>query len=104
MKHTVVKELLGVKRLQSLEDSEADSASTKGADDLILEIESILGNAGDVPAAAHDLFVGRRVITDEDEDGHDDMFSNGDDVRAGNLGNEDFPLVSSVQVCGVKVF
>ena len=39
-------------------------------------------------------------VADEDEDGHDDVFGNGDDVGAGHFGNRDpsIGLVGGVEV------
>ena len=50
----VVEKLLAVERLQSLEDTEANTASTDSADDLALKIVRIARNLGHLPVAALD--------------------------------------------------
>jgi hypothetical protein len=42
--------------------------------------------------------MGRDKVSDEKEDGHHDVFSDGYDVGSGNLGDSDIVLVRSVQV------
>jgi hypothetical protein len=42
--------------------------------------------------------MGRDKVSDEKEDGHHDVFSDGYDVGPGNLGDSDVVLVGSVQV------
>ena len=45
----VVEELLAVEGLETLEDTEADAASTDGSDDLALEVEGVARNIGHLP-------------------------------------------------------
>jgi len=96
----VVEELLAVEGLETAEDTLTDTADRDGTDDLTLEVELILGDGGDVPVAVLDLLVGRDKVADEEEDGHDDVLSDGDNVGAGDLGNGDTAVggVGGVQV------
>jgi len=96
----VVKELLAVEWLETTEDTLTDTADSDGTDNLTLKIELVLGGSSDVPVTSNDLLVGWDKVADEDEDGHDDVLSDGDDVGTGNLGNGDtaIGLVGSVKV------
>jgi len=96
----VVEELLAVECLQTAEDTLSDTANGNGTDDLVLEIVLVLGDGGDVPVTGGNLLVGRDEVADEDEDGHDDVLGNRDDVGASDLGNSDTAvgLVGSIQV------
>jgi hypothetical protein len=42
--------------------------------------------------------MGRDKVSDEKEDGHHDVFSDGYDIGSGNLGDSDVVLVGSIQV------
>lgn len=96
----VVEELLAVKGLEAAEDALADAADGDGADDLALEVVLLLGGGGDVPLAALNLLVGGDEVADEDQDGHEDVLGDGDDVGAGDLGDGDAAVggVGSVEV------
>lgn len=96
----VVEKLLAVEGLETAEDTLTDTADSDGTDDLTLEVELVLGDGSDVPVAVLDLFVGRDEVADEEEDGHDDVLSDGDDVRASDLSNGDTAVggVGGVQV------
>lgn len=96
----VVEELLAVEGLETAEDTLTDTADSDGTDDLTLEVELVLGDGSDVPVAVLDLLVGRDEVADEEEDGHDDVLSDGDDVGAGDLSNGDTAVggVGGVQV------
>ena len=96
----IVEELLAVEGLEPAKDTLADAASTNSTDNLALKIEFVLGGLGDVPVAALDDLVGGDEVADEDEDGHDDMLGDGDDVRAGHLDDSDTAvgLVGEVEV------
>jgi hypothetical protein len=100
----VVEELLAVECLQTAEDTLSDTANGNGTDDLVLEIVLVLGDGSDVPVTGHDLLVGGDKVADEDEDGHDDVLSNRDNVGTSDLGNSDTAvgLVGSVQVDVVR--
>jgi hypothetical protein len=99
-----VQKLLAVEGLQPPEDTLTDTADSDGTDDLVLEVILLLGDGGDVPLTTLDLLVGGDEVADEGEDGHDDVLSNGDDVRAGNLGDGDTAvgLVGGIQIDVVR--
>lgn len=63
----VVCELGAVEWLQSLEDTESNSASSECADYLAFEVEGVLGDGSDVPSSSHDLLVGWCVVADQVE-------------------------------------
>ena len=96
----VVEELLAAEGLEAAEDALTDAADGDGADHLALEVVLLLGRGGHVPLAALDLLVGGDEVADEDEDGHDDVLGDGDDVGAGDLGDGDAAvgLVGRVEV------
>lgn len=100
----VVEELLAVKRLEAAENTLANAADSNGTNNLVLKVVLLLGNSSDVPVAALDLLVSGDKVADEDEDGHDDVLSDGDDVAAGDLGNSDTAIggVGSVEVDVVR--
>ena len=84
-----IQQFLAVKGLQSPEHTFADTADCDGADDFVLEVVFVLGDGGDVPVACLDLLVGGDEVAHEGENGHDDMFGDGDDVGAGDFGDGD---------------
>jgi hypothetical protein len=100
----VVEKLLAVECLQTAEDTLSDTANGNGTDDLVLKIVLVLGDGGNVPVTSGNLLVGRDEVADEDEDGHDDVLGNGDNVGTSDLGNSDTAvgLVGSVQVDVVR--
>lgn len=100
----VVEELLAVEGLQAAQDALANAADGDGADDLALEVELVLGDSRDVPLAVADLVVCGDEVADQEEDGHDDVLGDGDDVGAGDFGNGDTAvgLVGGVQVDVVR--
>lgn len=95
-----VEELLAVERLEAAEDTLTDAADSDSADNLALKVELLLSSMGDVPLTSLDLLVGRDEVADEDEDGHENVLSNRDDVGASDLSNGDTAvgLVGSVEV------
>ena len=95
-----VQQLLAVERLQPSQHSLADSAHSNGSNNLVLEIVFVLGHTSDVPFAGLDLLVGGDEVADEDEDGHDDVLGDGDDVGAGHFGHSDAAvgLVGGIEV------
>jgi hypothetical protein len=94
----VVEKLLAVEGHETLEDTVANAASTDGADDLVLQVERVAGDLRDLPVAALNHLVGGYEVPDEQEDAHDDVLRDGDDVGAGHLEDLDPVLDSSVQV------
>lgn len=95
-----VEQLLAVEWLQSAEDTLTNTANSNGTDGLALEIVLVLGDFGDVPVTTGDLLVSWDEVADEDEHGHDNVLSDGDDVGASDLGDSDtaIGLVGSVEV------
>ena len=100
----VVQKLLAVEGLETAEDTLADTADSDGANDLALEVVLLLGGGGDIPVAALNHLVGGDEVADEEEDGHDDVLSDGDDVGAGDLGHGDTAIggVGGVEVDVVR--
>lgn len=96
----VVEELLAVEWLQAAEHTLTNTANSNGTDNLVLEIVLVLGNSGDVPVTTGDLLVSWNEVADEDEDGHDDVFGDRDDVGASDLSNGNTAIggVGSVEV------
>ena len=99
-----VEELLAVECLQPAEHTLTDTANSNGTDDLVLEVVLVLGNSGDVPVTGLDLLVSGHEVADEDEDGHDDVLGDRNDVGASDFGNGDtaIGLVGSVEVDVVR--
>lgn len=99
-----VKELLAVEWLQAAQDTLTDTANGHGTDNLVLKVIFVLGDGRYVPVTTSDLLVCGHKVADKDEHGHDDVFSDGDDVAAGNFGYGDaaIGLVGSVQVDVVR--
>lgn len=75
-----VKELFAVERLETSQDTLADTSNSDGTDNLALEIELVLGGGSDVPFTSLDLLVCGNEVADKDEDCHDDVLCDGDDV------------------------
>lgn len=99
-----VEKLLAVEGLEAAEDTLANAADSDGTDNLALKIELLLGSVGNVPLTTLDLLVGRDEVADENEDGHKDVLSNGDDVGASDLSDGDtaVSLIGSVEVDVVR--
>lgn len=99
-----VEELLAVEGLEAAEDTLTNAADSYGTDNLALKIELLLGSMGNVPVTGLNLLVGRDEVADKDEDGHENVLSNGDDVGASDLSNGDTTvgLVGSVEVDVVR--
>jgi hypothetical protein len=95
-----VQKLLAVEWLQSAQDTLADTTNSNGTDNLVLEIVLVLGDSGDIPVTSGDLLVSWDKVADEDENGHDDVLGDGDDVGARNLSDCDasIGLVGSVEI------
>lgn len=75
-----VQQFLAVKGLQSPQDTLSDTTNSHGSDDLVLKVVLVLGNSSDVPLAAFNLLVSGDEVSDESEDGHDNVLGDGDDV------------------------
>ena len=96
----VVEELLAVEGLQAAQDTLADTADGNGTDDLALKVELVFGDGSDVPVTVADLIVGRDEVTDQKEDGHDNVLSDRDNVGTGHFGdgNTTIGLVGGIEV------
>jgi hypothetical protein len=84
--------------LQSLEDSVTDSSTSNGSDNLAFEIECVSGYLSNIPVVGNDLLVGRDLVPDQGQDGHDNVLGNRDDVGAGDFRNGDLVLVGFVEI------
>lgn len=100
----IVEELLAVEGLEAAKDTLTNTANSDGTNNLALEIVLLLGSSSDIPLATLNLLVGGDEVSDEEEDGHDDVLSDGDDVGAGDLSNGDtaIGLVGGVKVDVVR--
>lgn len=96
----IVEQLLAVEWLQTTQDTLSNTANTNGTDDLGFQVILILGHSSNVPVAIADLFVSRDEIAYEDEDGHHDVFGDGDDVAASHFSHGDAAIGL---VCGIEV-
>lgn len=96
----VVQQLLAVKGLETAQHTLTNAANSDGADNLVLEVELVLGGGGDVPLASLNLLVRGHKVAHQRQDGHDNMLSDGHDVGTGDLGDGDTAvgLIGSVQV------
>ena len=94
----VVEELLRVERLETLQHSVTDSASTKGADNLTLEVESVACDVRYLPVTALDHLVCGHKVADEQEHAHDDVLGDRSHVRAGDLEDLDTFLDGSIEI------
>lgn len=95
-----VKQLLAVERLQSPQNALSDTANSDGTDDLVLEIVLTLRNGSDIPVSRCDLLVRRDEVADEDEDGHDDVLGDRNDIGSSDFGDSDtaIGLVGGIKV------
>ena len=75
-----VQKLLAVEGLETTEHTLADAANSDSADNLIFEVVLVFGNTCNVPVASLDHLVGGNKVSDENEDSHDDMLGDGDNV------------------------
>lgn len=84
-----VEELLAVKGLETAENTLTDTADSDGADSLALKIVLLLGDGGDIPVTLSDLLVSGDEVADKDENGHDDVLSDRDDIAASDFSDGD---------------
>lgn len=96
----VVEKLLAVEGLETAQHTLTNAANGDGADNLALEVVLLLGGSSNIPLSALNLLVGRDEVTDEDEDGHDNVLGDRDDIAAGDLSNSDaaIGLVGSIEI------
>ena len=95
-----VEKLLAVEGLETAENTLTDTADSDGTDGLALEIVLLLGDSGDIPVTTGDLLVSGDEVADEDENGHDDVLSDRDDVAASDFsdGNTAVGGVGGIEV------
>jgi len=95
-----IQQLLAIKWLQSSQYTLTNSSYCNSSYNLALEIEFVLCGGSDVPFTGLDLFMCGDEVTDEDEDGHDDVLGDGNDIGACYFGDGDtaIGLVCCVQV------
>lgn len=98
----VVGELGAVEGLQSLKDTRADTSRTEGTDNLAFEIVRLPRDLGDVPVTLKVLSVGGDKVSDENEDGHDNVLGDRGDVGAGDFVDRDVLLVGNVEIDVVR--
>jgi hypothetical protein len=100
----VVQELLALKSLKTSQDTLSNSANTDSSDNLVLKVILVLGDSGNIPFTGLDLLVCRNKVADKSEDGHDNVLSNGDNVRSSNLSDGDTAvgLVGNIEVDVVR--
>ncbi len=68
-----VEQLFAVERLQSSEHALTDTANSHCSNNLVLEIILVLGHSSYVPVSTLDLLVGGDEVSDEKEDGHNNV-------------------------------
>lgn len=95
-----VEQLFAIESLQSPQDTLSDAADSDGTNDLILKVILAFCDGGNVPVSSCDLLMSGDEIADEDEDGHDDMFGNGDNIRSSDFSDGDsaIGLVGGIKV------
>ena len=91
---------LAVEGSESSQDTFTDSSDGDGANDLVFEVVLISSNGGNVPLLVLDLPVSWNEVADKDQDCHDDVFSDRNDIGAGDFGNGDTAvgLVGGIEV------
>lgn len=99
-----VQQLLAVEWLQTSQDTLTNSSNSNSTNDLTLKIELVLGSGSNVPFSGLDLFMCGHEVTDENQDGHDDVLSDRYDVGSGNLcdGDTTIGLVGSIEIDVVR--
>lgn len=95
-----VEELLAVKRFKSAQDALTDTTNTNGTNDLVLEIILLLGDGSNIPVTSLHLLVGGDKVSNQYQDGHNNVLSNRDDITASDFGdrNTAISLVGNVKV------
>ena len=99
-----VQQLLAVEGLQSAEHTLTNTAHCNSSNNLVLEIELVLGHSRNVPVSGFDLVASWNEVADEGQDSHNDMLGNGDDIAASDFGDSDttIGLVGGIQVNVVR--
>jgi len=98
----VVEKLFAVEGQETLKDTVTDAASSNGADNFALQVECVPCNVGDNPVTALDHLVRRHKVPHKQEDAHDDVLGNGDDVGSRDLENLDSVVNSGIEVDVVR--
>jgi hypothetical protein len=95
-----VEQLLAVEGLKAAQHTLTDAANSDSADDLVLEVVLVLGGGSDIPVAGDDLLVSGDEVADQDQDGHDNVLSDRDNVGSRHLSDGDTTVggVGSVEV------
>lgn len=95
----MVKEL-AAKRLESSQNALADTTDTNCTNDLVLEIILLLGDGCNIPVTSLHLLVSGDKVSNQYQDGHNNVLSDGDDITASDFGdrNTAISLVGKVKV------
>lgn len=99
-----VEELLAVEASETTQDTLSNTADAHCSDNLALQIILLLSSGGDIPLTTLYLFMSRNKVANQDEDGHDDVLSDGYDIAAGDFGDGDTAvrLVGGIEVDMVR--
>jgi hypothetical protein len=96
----VVEQLLAVEGLETAQHTFTDTSNSDGSDDLVLEVELVLGNGGNIPFTVADLLVGRDEVANQSQNGHDNVLGDRDNIAASDFGDSDTTvgLVGGIEV------
>lgn len=96
----VVKQLLAVEWLKTAQDTLANATNGNGSDNLILQVELVLRDGGNIPLTTANLLVCWDEVANQSKNGHNDMLSDRNNIAASNLGDGDatVSLVGSIQI------
>ena len=94
----VVGELGAVEGLQSLENARANTSGAKGTNDLTFKVVGLTSYLSNVPVTFEVLSIGGNKVADENEDGHNDVLSDRDDVGASDLVDRNVLLVGDIEI------
>lgn len=75
-----VEKFLAIESLQPSQDALSNAADGDCPNHLVLKIVLPFCDGRDIPISTCDLLVGGDEVADQHEDGHDNMFCDGDDV------------------------
>jgi hypothetical protein len=95
-----VKQLLAVEWLKSSEDTLTNPANSNRTNNFAFQVIFVLCCCCHIPISGLDLLVCRNEVSNEEEDGHDDVLSNRNDIGTCDFGDGDaaIDLICSVQV------
>jgi hypothetical protein len=96
----VVQKLLAIEGLEAAEDTLTDAANGNGANNLVLKVILLLGSGSNIPVTTLNHLMGGNKVADENQNRHDDVLGDGDDIAASDLGDSDTAVggVGSVEV------